>query len=89
MPRQFKWMSESQKTKDLHHRGRAPSVAHFKEWSGFTKTKVTTYSTTDLWWDIENNVMWSFDKSFMSRLNDHLEASFDFMNENKPKEPSM
>jgi len=24
-------MSESQKTKDLYHRGRAPSVAHFKD----------------------------------------------------------
>jgi len=46
-------------------------VIMLKEWSGFTKTKVTTYSTTDLWWDIENNVMWSFDKSFMSRLNGH------------------
>jgi len=31
MPRRFKWMSESQKTKDLHHRGRAPSVVHFDE----------------------------------------------------------
>jgi len=31
MPRQFKWMSEFQKTKDLHHRGRVPSVAHFDE----------------------------------------------------------
>ncbi len=31
MPRRFKWMSESQKTKDLYHRGRAPPVAHFND----------------------------------------------------------
>jgi hypothetical protein len=30
----------------------------------------------DFWWDIENNVIWSFDKEFMNRLIDHLNASF-------------
>lgn len=33
----------------------------------------------DFWWDIVNNVMWSFDKNYMNRLIDHLEASFAVM----------
>lgn len=31
---------------------------------------------TDFWWDINNNVMFSFDKYFMRRLPAHLETSF-------------
>lgn len=37
------------------------------------------YSVTDFWWDIENDVMWSFDKSFMKGIADVLQASFDYM----------
>ena len=33
----------------------------------------------DFWWDIVNNVMWSFDKNYMNRLIDHLDASFEIM----------
>jgi len=34
MPRRFKWMSESQKTKDLYYRGRVPSGGgHFNEYA--------------------------------------------------------
>jgi hypothetical protein len=33
----------------------------------------------DLWWDIGNQVIWSFDKLFMGRLRDHLSASFSHM----------
>ena len=34
---------------------------------------------TDFWWDIENDVMWSFDKIYMNRLPDHLRKSFSVM----------
>ena len=37
------------------------------------------YKRTDFWWDIENHVMWSFDKEFMKRLPQHLEVSFAIM----------
>jgi len=37
---------------------------------------------TDFWWDIRNDVMWSFDHKFMEgRLQKHLQASFAYMNE--------
>lgn len=39
------------------------------------------YSNTDLWWDIDNNVMWSFDKAFMNSLHVNLAASLKYMNE--------
>jgi hypothetical protein len=29
----------------------------------------------DLWWDLENGVIWSFDKKFMTRIMDHLNES--------------
>jgi hypothetical protein len=34
----------------------------------------------DFWWDIDNDVMWSFHKIFMNRLPEHLAASFVTMN---------
>jgi hypothetical protein len=34
---------------------------------------------TDFWWDIENDVIWSFDKNYMSRLPRYLENSFSVM----------
>jgi hypothetical protein len=37
----------------------------------------------DFWWDIDNHVMWSFDKNFMKRLPDVLVASWKYMNEQK------
>lgn len=43
----------------------------------------TRYSKTDFWWDIENHVMWSFDKIFMNRLGDALVASWAYMDEQK------
>jgi len=42
-------------------------------------------SGTNFWWDIRNDVMWSFNKTFMSRLPKQLQASFDYMNENSPE----
>jgi hypothetical protein len=35
---------------------------------------------TDFWWDLENDVMWSFDEDFMTnRLKPALQASFAVM----------
>ena len=39
----------------------------------------------DMWWDIDNHVMWSFDKNFMKRLPEALVASWKFMDEQKGK----
>lgn len=39
----------------------------------------------DLWWDVDNHVMWSFDKVFMKRLPGVLEASWKYMDEQKGK----
>jgi hypothetical protein len=41
------------------------------------------YHVTDLWWDIDNHVFWSFDKVFMNRLGDSLVASWKYMDEQK------
>jgi hypothetical protein len=38
---------------------------------------------TNFWWDIQNDVMWSFDKVFSNRLRDYLSASFAYMNDGK------
>lgn len=35
---------------------------------------------TDFWWDITNDVLFSFDKQFMSRIESHLKASFAALN---------
>lgn len=43
------------------------------------------FSKTDIWWDIDNHVMFSFDKVFMNRLLDHLVASWKYMDEQKAK----
>lgn len=39
----------------------------------------------DLWWDIDNHVMWTFNKNFSKRLGDHLVASWKYMDEQKGK----
>ena len=55
-----------------------------EEVSRFAKDyQMGRYSNTDLWWDIQNQVMWSFDKQFMNRLTEHLQASFKHMDEQK------
>lgn len=45
----------------------------------------TGRNKTDFWWDIENHVMWSFDKKFMSGLVGCLAASLNYMNEQRAK----
>jgi hypothetical protein len=52
-----------------------------KEYVGFDPSYASKYNKTDFWWDVENNVMWSFHKPFMNRITDHLAASFKYMNE--------
>ncbi len=54
-----------------------------KECSYFAKQRGR--EETDFWWDIENHVMWSFDKKFMSGLVGCLAASINYMNEIKAK----
>ena len=43
------------------------------------------YSKTDFWWDINNDVMFGFNKMFMKKLESYVQASLDFMNEQKAK----
>lgn len=37
------------------------------------------FSHTDFWWDIENDVIWSFNKHYMNRLPQYLKNSFEVM----------
>lgn len=39
----------------------------------------------DFWWDLDNDVMFSFNKLYMNRLMDHLNASWAYMDEQKAK----
>ncbi len=36
----------------------------------------------DLWWDLENDVIFSFDKNYMSRLTQHLDVSYSLIEDN-------
>ena len=47
--------------------------------------KKSTYSNTDFWWDIDNDVMFGFDKTFMKRVGDYVANSLIYMNEQKAK----
>ena len=60
---------------------------HTKESTWFDKDHSKRFASLrcDLWWDIDNHVMWSFDKNFMKRLPDHLVASWKYMDEQKGK----
>lgn len=48
--------------------------------AGFPQSK---YGVTDFWWDIDNHVMWSFDKIFMNRLQDTLKSSWQYMDDQR------
>ena len=39
----------------------------------------------DLWWDLDNDTMFSFRKEFMNRLPDYLKSSWDYMDAEKAK----
>jgi hypothetical protein len=44
------------------------------------------FNNTDLWWDLENHVFWSFDHDFMSNLRFCLEASWAHMDHERRKD---
>lgn len=54
-----------------------------KESTWFDKNHATMFKILrcDFWWDINNHVMWSFDKNFMKNLPDVLVASWKYMND--------
>jgi hypothetical protein len=43
------------------------------------------YGKTNFWWDITNDVMFGFHKTFMKRVGHHVAASLAYMNEQKGK----
>lgn len=60
-------------------------------WSGYRscKERITFRSQaglsaydlkTDFWWDIQNHVMFSFDKPFMKHVHEYVAASLNYMN---------
>lgn len=54
-----------------------------KEVSGFCPDDGRWATRNNFWWDIENHVMWSFNKVFMNRLPDYLINSWKYMDEQK------
>lgn len=51
-----------------------------KEYPGFEADNVSKWRKPDFWWDIENDVMFSFHKNFMNRVGDYVIASLAYMN---------
>lgn len=60
---------------------------HTKESTWFDVDHPTRFKALrcDFWWDIDNHVMWTFDKNFSKRLVDVLVASWKYMDEQKGK----
>jgi hypothetical protein len=56
-----------------------------KETSDFVGKWPWNWKQADFWWDIENDVMWSFDSVYMLSLPKYLQNSWHFMNKSKPK----
>lgn len=53
--------------------------------SGFTEKEVpegTLPRSPDLWWDAQNDTLFSFDKNYMARLPQHLDVSFSIIEGN-------
>lgn len=53
--------------------------------SGFTRDDVPAGSlphSPDLWWDVVNDVIFSFDKNYMARLAGHMDVSFSLIEGN-------
>lgn len=53
-----------------------------KEWTNFS-LDATGRVETDIWIDIVNNVIWSFDQKFMMNVRSHLQASWAYMDAQK------
>lgn len=60
---------------------------HLKEVSNFEEghRERWKHSHTDFWWDLDNHVMFGFDKMFMNRLPSYIAASIRYMNEQQAK----
>jgi len=59
-------------------------TVRLKERSEFAIAERTgTFRRADFWWDLTNDVMFSFHKEFMNRLPYYLSSSFAYMNERK------
>lgn len=56
-----------------------------KERSCFDADPNRSSRRIDFWWDIQNDVMWGFDKAFMNRLGDYLATSFAYMKSERAK----
>lgn len=56
---------------------------NMKECSHFEEGRSKYHLEIDFWWDVDNHVMWSFDKVFMNRLGDVLVRSWKYMDEQK------
>jgi hypothetical protein len=48
-------------------------------------SKVAIQDNIDFWWDINNDVFLCFDKQFMTRIGNYLQATFRNLNENAAK----
>lgn len=61
------------------------SRVHLKEATHFQEGYAASrkYARTNFWWDLDNDVMFSFSKPFMNRLPEYLAASFKYMAEQK------
>jgi len=60
---------------------------HLKENARFTDLSKKTFkfsSDPDFWWDIENDIMWTFHKLFSNRLIEHVANSIAYMESQKP-----
>ncbi len=44
------------------------------------------YFVTNFWWDIDNDVMFGFEKNFMNRVGNYVASSLVYMNEQKKAE---
>jgi hypothetical protein len=58
------------------------------ERSNFTMTEATLKRSTDFWWDIDNHVMWSFNRPFMCKLKGYLRGESLALNAEKTEPKS-
>lgn len=52
-----------------------------KESVRFEHDYESNYNKTNFWWDIDNDVMFGFNKNFMNRVGDYVSSSLSYMNE--------
>lgn len=52
-----------------------------KEVVRFEHDYKSKYNKTNFWWDIDNDVMFGFNKNFMNRVGDYVSSSLSYMNE--------